>query len=172
LFELVRPTAPSVHASRGAALAAATGLLAAGAHAGTVLREVQVTGEEAPAASLRLVRQVLSEGDNCKILHEESTDPLAPAGTYILATAHDAFIVDPARATVTPVDPTRMLPATEEGEPPHATVADVVLERELEEAGPVLHGFDTRRYVYRLRYDLQTSGDAGAPVVVRQVVRH
>jgi hypothetical protein len=172
LLELVRPRAPSAHAGRRAALAAAAGLFVSGTQAGTVLREVQVTAPDAPAATLRLVRQVLSEGDNCKILHEESTDPLAPGGTYILATAHDAFIVDPARATVTPVDPTRMLPATGDGEPERATVADVVLEREVDEPGPVLHGFDTRRFVYGLRYDVQKSGDAGAPVVVRHEERH
>jgi hypothetical protein len=155
------------------ALASAAGMLeSTGAGAGTIFREVQVTEQDAPPTSVRLVREVLSEGEDCKILHEESTDPLAPAGSYILATASDAFIVDPARATVSPVDPTRMVPASDEIEPRRAIVSGITLVRELDEAGPALLGLATRHYVYVLRYDLLKPADAGAPIAVHHQERH
>ncbi len=141
------------------------------ASAGTVFREVQVVEQGAPAASVRLVRQVLSQGENCKILHEESTDPLAPAGSYILATNNDAFIVDPAHATVTPVDATDMLPVGQSADerPQRLVVSNVSLEQQFEGAGPALLGLPTRHYVYRLRYQLQRPG-AGSSEPAR--VRH
>lgn len=159
----------ALHPALATALAFLFGPLAA--EAGLVFREVQVT-TQGSAPAVRLVRQVSAEGENCRILYEESGDALLPAGSYVLATAHDAFIVDPARSTIAPVDPTLMVPASDAAEPQAVEVGGVSLEQLYEGPGRALLGLDTRHYIFRLRYDVLSPGDAGAPGVVHHEEHH
>jgi hypothetical protein len=146
------------------------------ADAGIEFREVQVVGRGAAgpdaSAALRLVREITAEGDNCRIAHVESTDPQAPAGTYILATAHDAFIIDPARGTISPVNPTPMVPAGNDAEPLQAEVSGVALELLYQGPGHSVLGLDTRHFIYRLRYQVLAPADAGPPGAIVREERH
>jgi hypothetical protein len=150
-------------------------LAASAAPAGIAFREVEVAGPGGAARVSRQVRQVFAEGDDCKIILEESTDPLAPAGAFILVTANDAFIVDPVRATVTPVAPTTMQPVEQpsDREPAGIRVSDVTLELQFDEAGPQMLGLPTRHYIYRLRYEEHGStADGPGATVLRREERH
>lgn len=165
----VRTTGGLCGPVRALALLAALSMSGA-AQAGVVFREVQVT--EQAGSALRLVRQVISEGENCKILHEESTDPVAAVGSYVLATSNDAFVVDPARATVAPADPTHMVPAAAGEAPARPTIAGIALDKELDEAGPEILGLPTRHFVYRLRYELRNPAAGAKAPVLRHEERH
>lgn len=160
----------SIRKPRGqaAALAAALALapVAPPAGAALVFREVE-TIERPDAPVARQVHQVAAEGESCRILQEESTDPAAPAGTYLLVTPNDAFVVDPARATLAPLAPTRLEPADGPAEADGPVVTGVTLETLFEADGPKLLGFPTRHAVHRLRYALGAGGDA-----VRHEERH
>lgn len=150
-------------------------LATAPAAAGVVFREVEIAEPGASAASSREVRQVSAQGDSCRILQEESGDPAAPAGSYILVTPNDAFIVDPARSTIAPVAPTAMQPVSQTADAPVPAiqVTDVALERQLEEPGPALLGLPTRHYVYRLRYrEEKPPQDSRKAVTVNHEERH
>jgi hypothetical protein len=146
-----------------AALAAALALAPCGppAAAAVVFREVE-TLERPGAPVARQVRQVAAEGESCRILQEESADPSAPAGTYLLVTPDDAFVVDPARETLAPLAPTRLEPADRAAEAEGALVTGVTLDTLYEADGPKLLGLPTRHAVHRLRYELRLPG-AAAP---------
>ena len=68
------------------------------ASAGVAFREVEQS--QVPAGESRQVRQVLASAENCKVLFEEVADGSWPEGAYVLASAVDAFLVDPAERTV------------------------------------------------------------------------
>ena len=136
--------------------------------AGIVFREVETVETSTPVGNARQVRQVFADGDSCKVLIEESSDPLAPAGSYVLATGGDAFIIDPTSKTVAPVEPADMEPVARgsDAQAPDAQVSGVTLERQLDEPGPPILGLPTRHFVYRLRYQEESSraGQAGTAV--------
>ena len=144
----------SVTARSVRALACMPFVAAAPAAAGVVFREIELVEPAGAGTAMREVRQVSAQGDGCRIIQEESTDPLAPAGTYILVTPHDSFIVDPARSTIAPVAPTDMQPvppATATSEP-ILQITSVSVEKQKDEPGPAMLGMPTRHYVYRVQY--------------------
>lgn len=147
---------------RAVAVALCVGWLApATAGAGIVFREAETV--EGAAGNSRQIRQVLAEGEACKVVLEDAGESLLPVGTYILATTVDAFLVDPAGRTIAPLDPTTMVPAASASEPAGSLAAtDVVLDLLFEAPGPELLGLPTRHLVYRLRYD-DDAADAGEP---------
>jgi hypothetical protein len=136
------------------ALACVALLAPAGAPAGVVFRETEVAEPAGAGVATREVRKVSAQGGGCRIEQEASTDPLAPAGTWILVTPHDAFIVDPARSTIAPVAPTDLEPvsgATASGGP-ILQVTSVNVEKQKDEPGGAMLGLPTRHYVYRVQY--------------------
>jgi hypothetical protein len=135
--------------------------------AGVVFRETETV--DAGGVVSRQVREVFAAGDDCKVVIREGGDALAPPGSYILATGTDAFLVDPARAVLTPLDPADMEPVSESpGDAAVVTLSDVSLDAALDEAGPKILGLPTRHYVYRLRYQERTPPAAAAPEGIRQ----
>ncbi len=152
--------------SRALAAALGSGLLAAGlaiapAAGGVIFREAETIEGAAPGNGSRQIRQVLAEGEACKVVLEDGGDSLLPIGAYVLATAVDAFLVDPAERTIAPLDPTTMVPAATTAEPAaRAPVTDVALDLLFDAPGPVLLGLPTRHLVWRLRYRDGTSAQA------------
>jgi hypothetical protein len=121
---------------------------------GVVFREVERVESVAAPGSWQQ-RQVFADGANCKILIEQSSDPLEPAGSYFLTLPDGSFFIDPARATLAPVVPADMQP-TERVEDEGAsgrTSASVGLEHEVEEPGPRMFDLPTTHHVYRLRIE-------------------
>ncbi len=165
---MTRTTGPAV-------IGLAVAWLAAGpAAAGLVFREGETIEGNRPGGEARQasqIRQVVAEGENCKVVLEESSDPLVPAGTYVLASTLDAFLVDPAGQTIAPLDPTAMMPAgAAPGEPPApARILAVTLETLFDDAGTPILGLPTRHLVYRLRYQ---EGDGPPDAGVRWEERH
>jgi hypothetical protein len=149
--------------------AVVTAFAAQAVQAGLVFREVEVT-EPAGAVATRQVRRVFAQDGNLKLLIEESGDSLTPVGSYLLAGADDAVIVDPARSTVAPVVPADMQPvAAPPGRPAPRHFSAISLERQSDERGPVLLGLPTWHYVYLLRYQEDAPGGG---VAARYDERH
>jgi hypothetical protein len=143
------------------------------AQAGLVFREVEIADNGASAAgTMRVIRRVFADGESCKVVFEDSGDPQTPAGTYILATVDDAFLIDAARRTVAPVDPTDMRPVTQSPREPGRLAATVAIEVEVDEPGPPMLGLPTRHYVYRLRIRAEAPEDAGGALETRAEERH
>jgi len=137
---------------------AALWLLAAPAGAGVTFREVE-TVQRPGAPDERQVRDVAAEGDSCRITQVESADPVAPAGTWLLVTPNDAFVVDPARRTLAPLVPTDLLPAeSAAGDEAEVAITGVTLELLVDERGQPVLGLPTRYSVHRLRYVAQAPG--------------
>ena len=142
------------------------------APAGVMFREVEQS--QGPAGESRQVRQVLASAENCKVVFEEVADGSWPAGSYVLASAVDAFLVDPAERTVAPVDPTLMSPAAgteaaDDGTRITGVALDVLFE---DAAGPLLGG-PTRHAVYRLRYTERAPAADDVPArITRWEERH
>lgn len=155
-----RPTAMPRRSPLAVGLLGGCLLVAAGsALAGIVFDEAE-TIARGSAGETRQLRQVLVQGDACKIVITQSSDPLEPAGSYFLTTPAGSFFIDPIRATVAPVVPADMHPV---GRPPgtgrvEAPVRAVSLVRELDEAGPQMLGLPTRHYVYVLHYQQPDAG--------------
>lgn len=170
---MVRSTcpAPGVDLPGLRALTAALLLLVPAGHAlasaALVFRESEII--EAATGQFRQLREVFAAGEDCKVVVREGGDSLAPAGSYIVANASDAFQVDPGRGMVTPLDTTGMEPVSEvPGDAAVLTIADVSLLPDVDEPGPVVLGLPTRHYVYRLRYLEHTPPAAAAPEGSRQ----
>lgn len=135
-------------------------LAAAGsALAGIVFDEAE-TIERGAAGETRQLRQVLVQGDACKIVITQSSDPLEPVGSYFLTTPAGSFFIDPVRATVAPVVPADMHPVGRPAGagPAETAVRAVSLVRELDETGPQMLGLPTRHYIYVLHYQQPAAG--------------
>ena len=143
------------------------------ASGGLVFREVETDDSGAASGSTRIVRRVFADGENCKVLVEESSDPQMPRGSYVLATGgSDAFVIDPARRTMTPVVPAEMQPVAEpSGDHAPGTVTATV-EPQLDEPGPPILGLPTRHYLYRLRIQEQAAAGSAVSTVARSEERH
>ncbi len=116
-----------------------------------VFREVETL--DFAGGQTRQVRESYAAGDGCKLALREGGDNLAPVDSYVLANASDAWLVDPGRRVVMPLDPIDMLPVADaSGDTPVVTISDISLVSVADEAGPKLLGLPTRRYVYHLRY--------------------
>ncbi len=150
--------------ARAAAPVLALLTAAPAAFGGLVFRETEDAAADAAGGNVRVVRRVFADGENCKVLIEESGDPQTRPDSYILATGSDAFVIDPARRTMKPVVPAEMQPVTEPpgGETQPAVTADVTVEPELDEAGPTMLGLPTRHYAFRLRIEEHAAGSAPA----------
>lgn len=157
-------------ASRSVFLTAALLAAAEPAASGIVFREVEITEAPAAGAPAREVRRVYAEAGNLKSVVEESADPLAPVGSYLLAAGGEALLVDPGRATVAPVVAADMQPVAA-GPAPSRQYSAIAVELLGEEAGPVMLGLPTRHFVYLLSY--QEDAPEGASVApVRSEERH
>jgi hypothetical protein len=142
------------------------------ANGGIVFREIETVESGDPPRTTREVRQVFADGDSCKIVLEESADPLIPAGSYVLlAAGGEAFIVDPGTRSMAPLEPATMKPVESSSAPAGASAGmRVTVDLQLDEPGPPLLGLATRHYVYRLAYE-QTS-DGSARSLTRPEERH
>lgn len=144
------------------------------AHGGIVFREIETVQSGDPPTTAHDVRQVFADGDNCKVLFEESSDPLIPAGAYVLATGEDAFLIEPATRTMAPLDPSNMkaVAQSSDARDDRRTVR-VVVDRKLEEPGPPMLGLPTRHYLYSVEFQEVPAHSAfGQAAVTRQAERH
>lgn len=133
------------------------------ASAGVVLRQVQVTESTNEEMNSRQVTQVFIEGEKMKTVFEESTHPMMPVGSYLLAPGGDLmYLVNPARRTISRMDIAEMEAIGDKGlemgeKQAESTglkteVVDARLEQKLDETGPAMLGFPTRHYRYELSY--------------------
>lgn len=125
--------------------------------AGVVFREAESVDNGQPETASHQIRQVFAEADNCKVVMEESSDPLVTAGSYVLASSSDAFLVDPVDKSIAPMDPTTMLAVTAaagdpSGTPVPTAIAAVSLQQQFDGPGPDILGYPTRHLVFRLHY--------------------
>lgn len=140
------------------------GAVAWPASAGVVFREAEIVEAGTGAEAARQVRRIAAQDGQVRVDVEESGDPLQPAGAYLLVTATDAVLVDPARAMMGPALPSDMQPVTIEtgAAPAPRSFTAVTLQRQFDEPGPTLLGLPTWHYVYLLQYQEDTPGTAGA----------
>jgi hypothetical protein len=133
---------------------------------GAVFREVERVESGGVPGSWQQ-RQVFAGGENCKILIEQSSDPLEPAGSYFLTLSEGSFFIDPARATLAPVVPADMQPAERiEGEPnAQQPPMSVAVAHEIHEPGPRMFDLPTTHHVYRLRIEESAGTVNPAPIV-------
>lgn len=140
------------------------GAVAWPASAGVVFREAEIVEAGTGAEAARQVRRIAAQDGQVRVDVEESADPLQPAGAYLLVSASDAVLVDPARAMMAPALPSEMQPVTIEtgAAPAPRSFTAVTLQRQFDEPGPTLLGLPTWHYVYLLQYQEDTAGTAGA----------
>lgn len=134
------------------------------ATAGVVFREAEVIEAGAGAEASRQVRRIAAQDGRVRVDFEESADPLQPAGAYLLVTASDAVLVDPAHAMMAPALPSDMQPVTIEtgSSPAPRSFTAITLQQQFDEPGPILLGLPTWHYVYLLQYQEDTPGTPGA----------
>lgn len=102
------------------------------------------------------------EGDGAKIQFRDSDNPMAPAGTYLLTQdgGETVFLVDPEEKTYAVWDLEAMFTAlgsVMQSGMLNFEVANLSVEKLLEEAGGTMHGLATTHYRYRTTYDLEMS---------------
>ena len=147
---------------------------------GVVLRQVRVTESSDAEASGRQVSQIWVEGEKMKIVFEESSNPIMPAGSYLVVPGGDiSYLVNPARRTITRMGMARMIALGEKGQPVaeqqaetagQYEIVDAKLEQTLDETGPQMLGFPTRHYRYELSYT-ERQYRRGMPGPVNTAVR-
>lgn len=136
-------------------------LTGAPAAAGVVLHEVQ-TGESGNARQSRTEMELSAEGDGMRSDIIESDFPLTPRGSYMLFPSDELiYLVNPANKTYMSMDLGLMAGISQQaqrmqhqmgGQGASASADNLVIEKKVEEAGPVMLGLPTRHVVYEVSY--------------------
>jgi len=134
------------------------------ATAGVILHEVQEQSGESFSArgssALHTEMELSAEGDGMRSDILKSDSPLTPTGSYMLFPNDEVFyIVNPANKTYTLMDMAAMAGAQQMGRPTpqqpnggSTGAQDLVMEKKLDEAGPLMLGLPTQHVVYEISY--------------------
>jgi hypothetical protein len=132
------------------------------AAAGVILHVVQST--DAVNRHSHTEMDVSAEGDALRADVTASDDPFNPVGNYILVPDDQTFVrVDPAKKTYTTMDMSAMAGMMQQaqrmqqqasGSSAPAAPEKVVIDKKVDEAGPVMLGLPTQHVVYEVSYHM------------------
>lgn len=105
------------------------------------------------------VTKVSSDGGNAKMELVESPgeNPFMPAGSYLLLTGGDMYLVNPTARTFALFD-TAMLQQGMAGMTGQMQFKDVSIEKLLDEAGDTIDGYATRHYQFKSSWTMVMTG--------------
>ncbi|HYB33585.1 MAG TPA: hypothetical protein VED45_09180 [Steroidobacteraceae bacterium] len=141
-------------------------LIAAPAAAGVVLHEVQ-SGESYGRPSHTVV-DVSAEGDGLRSDVVESDSPVTQAGMYMLYPSDDVMVVvNPANKTYMTLDMSVVAAMQQQGQrvaqqmsgmDASTHLENVVINKKVDEAGPIMLGVPTQHVVYEVSYNRLAGG--------------